>query len=191
MTLSEVFISRVRNSDTHSLCAFCLWSPDRTLPKGVCVCVCSGTNEADCGMNSWQGTGCWRRKGHWSLCVKEQERAADIQAYLSLSLLAFESEWQRGAGQSSLSEHFCLFQTMGSCLIQICYLSVTFTHRYFNIFVCALSPAQIQLTDLHINVRMCLCYRIGISSLVELSQMPLFHGILPPSTSHWSSEANR
>lgn len=34
-------------------------------------------------------------KGLWSLCVREQEGAADILAYLSLSLLAFESEWQR------------------------------------------------------------------------------------------------
>lgn len=46
---------------------------------------------------SWckQGTECWGGKVCGVLCVREQEGVADILAYLSLSLLAFESEWQR------------------------------------------------------------------------------------------------
>lgn len=111
-----------------------------------------------------------------------------IFKYICRSLLAFESEWQRGAGQPGLPELFCVSSTMGSCLIQICCLSVTSTRWYFVPFVCASRPAWGQLMHLHINVCVRFCHQIVISSQVELSQLlPLIHGdasVPPPSTLH-------
>lgn len=109
-------------------------------PRGA-----GGASEAVRDMNSWQGTGRRRWKGQKSLCVKEQERVADIQVYLSVSPGLWE--WvTKGAGQPGLSELFCLSSTMGSCLIQIRCLSVTFTHWYFVTFVCAASTDSCTFT---------------------------------------------
>lgn len=128
-------------------------------------------------------------KGLWSLCIKEQEWVADILTYLSLSLLAFESEWQR-------------LQVSLNCLC----ISVSFKHwdLVWYRYAACLSPLLTDILSLlsvqqwgqlvppHINVCTCFYHRIVISSQVELSQLlPLFHDILPPSTSHSSSGSSR
>lgn len=77
---------------------------------------------------------------------------------------------------------------MGSCLIQICCLSVTFTLWYFVSFVCGAHTEWGGHVHLHMNACLCFSPQIVISSQAELSlSLPLLHADtfpLPPSTSH-------
>ncbi len=165
---------------------FCWWTPDRALPTGA-----RGASEASRDMNSWQGTGCRRWKGQRSLCVKEQERVADIQVYLSVSPGLWE--WvTKGAGQPGLSELFCLSSTMGSCLIQIRCLSVTFTHWYFVTFVCVASAGACTFTWMSEYVCVCVCVCVFLLSDCDLQSgrivpaaAPRSWRYLPPATFHF------
>ena len=103
-------------------------------------------------MNSRQGTGCRRWKGQCIICVKEQERVAGIQVHLSVSPGPREGV-TRGKGQLGPSELLCVSSTIGSCLLQICYLSVTSAHWYFASIVCVVSSALGTFT----SVCVCVC----------------------------------
>lgn len=155
---------------------FLLWTPDREQNSRG-----GAGSEAGQDMNSWQGTGCQRCKGQGSLCVSEQEWGADIQVYLSVSPGLWE--WvTEGAGQPGPSELFCLSSTMGSCLIQIRFLSVTFPSLIFCHF-CLRGQSCVRPAHAPPHECLCVCFRrqIVISSQVELSPpLPSFTA-MPPS----------
>lgn len=125
-----------------------------------------------------QGAECWGWKGLRSPCVKEQEWVADILAYLSLSRLAFESEWRRL--QVSLT---CLCISVSFKQWELVWYR--YAARLSLLLTDVLSLLSVQqwgqLVPLHINVCGCLYHQIVISSQVELSQLlPLFHNIFHP-----------